>query len=97
MSTQVLTILIVGASFALYIAIALWARAGSTQEFYNAGGDVHPIVNGMAPEGIGTLGMLLNFLVALVESRFTTDAPEEVQAIVESIRFPKGSGEAQAH
>jgi len=43
------------------------------------------------------LGMLLNFVVALVVSRFTPDAPEEVQAMVESIRFPKGSGEAQAH
>jgi len=52
---------------------------------------------GISPEGIGTLGMLLNFAVALVVSRFTPDAPEEVQAMVESIRFPKGSGEAQAH
>jgi len=52
---------------------------------------------GISPEGIGTLGMLLNFSVALVVSRFTPDAPEEVQAMVESIRFPKGSGEAQAH
>jgi len=52
---------------------------------------------GISPEGIGTLGMLLNFVVALVVSRFTPDAPEEVQAMVESIRFPKGSGEAQAH
>ena len=48
MSIQLLTILIVGASFALYIAIAIWARAGSTQEFYVAGGGVHPIANGMA-------------------------------------------------
>jgi len=52
---------------------------------------------GISPEGIGTLGMLLNFVVALVVSRFTPDAPEEIQAMVESIRFPKGSGEAQAH
>lgn len=48
MDVQVLTFLIVGASFALYIAIAIWARAGSTQEFYVAGGGVHPIANGMA-------------------------------------------------
>jgi len=52
---------------------------------------------GISPEGIGTLGMLLNFVVALAVSRFTPDAPEEIQAMVESIRFPKGSGEAQAH
>ena len=40
--------LFVGASFALYIGIAIWARAGSTSEFYAAGGSVHPITNGMA-------------------------------------------------
>ena len=38
----------VGGTFALYIAIALWARAGSTEEFYVAGHDVHPVLNGMA-------------------------------------------------
>jgi cation/acetate symporter len=38
----------VGLSFALYIGIALWARAGSTSEFYAAGGNVHPVMNGMA-------------------------------------------------
>ena len=38
----------VGLSFALYIGIAIWARAGSTSEFYAAGGSVHPIANGMA-------------------------------------------------
>jgi cation/acetate symporter len=38
----------VGASFALYIGIAIWARAGSTKDFYVAGGGVHPITNGMA-------------------------------------------------
>ncbi|MEH6712116.1 MAG: sodium:solute symporter family protein [Paraglaciecola polaris] len=48
MDVQLLTFIIVGASFALYIAIAIWARAGSTQEFYVAGGGVHPIANGMA-------------------------------------------------
>ncbi len=45
---QALTYWVVGASFALYIGIALWARAGTTQEFYVAGGGVHPIANGMA-------------------------------------------------
>jgi cation/acetate symporter len=38
----------VGLSFSLYIAIAIWSRAGSTKEFYVAGGGVHPIANGMA-------------------------------------------------
>lgn len=38
----------VGLSFSLYIGIAIWSRAGSTKEFYVAGGGVHPIANGMA-------------------------------------------------
>jgi len=48
MDLQTMTYLVVGASFALYIGIAIWARAGSTSEFYAAGGSVHPITNGMA-------------------------------------------------
>lgn len=48
MSTQVLTYLVVGASFALYIGIAWWSRAASTSEFYVAGGHVPPVANGMA-------------------------------------------------
>ncbi|MFO7813207.1 MAG: sodium:solute symporter family protein [Pelovirga sp.] len=48
MSLTFLTYLFVGASFALYIGIAVWARAGSTSDFYVAGGGVHPVVNGMA-------------------------------------------------
>jgi cation/acetate symporter len=38
----------VALSFSLYIGIAIWARAGSTSEFYVAGGNVHPVMNGMA-------------------------------------------------
>lgn len=48
MSLQGITYLVVGLTFALYIGIALWARAGSTKEFYVAGGGVHPVLNGMA-------------------------------------------------
>lgn len=40
--------LVVGATFALYIGIAIWTRAGSTSEFYVAGGGVPPVMNGMA-------------------------------------------------
>ena len=43
-----INLIFVGASFALYIGIAVWARAGSTSEFYAAGRGVHPITNGMA-------------------------------------------------
>lgn len=48
MDVQGWTLLIVGLSFALYIGIAIWARAGSTKEFYVAGGGVSPLMNGMA-------------------------------------------------
>ncbi|WP_107039711.1 sodium:solute symporter family protein [Brumimicrobium mesophilum] len=48
MDGQLLTYLFVGISFALYIGIAIWSRAGSTKEFYVAGGGVGPIANGMA-------------------------------------------------
>ena len=48
MSQFVINMLFVGASFALYFGIAFWARAGSTKEFYVAGGGVHPVTNGMA-------------------------------------------------
>lgn len=48
MDLKLLTYIVVGLSFALYIGVAIWARAGSTKEFYVAGGGVHPVVNGMA-------------------------------------------------
>ena len=48
MELQTTIYLVVGLSFALYIGIAIWARAGSTSEFYVAGGGVGPRVNGMA-------------------------------------------------
>ena len=48
MELQTLTYIVVGFTFVLYIAIAIWARAGSTKEFYVAGGGVHPVANGMA-------------------------------------------------
>ncbi|MEM7226974.1 MAG: sodium:solute symporter family protein [Pseudomonadota bacterium] len=48
MDLQILTYLVVGATFALYFGIAIWARAGTTGEFYAAGRGVHPVANGMA-------------------------------------------------
>lgn len=48
MTLQTLTFIVVGFTFALYIGIALWSRAGSTKEFYVAGGGIHPVANGMA-------------------------------------------------
>jgi len=48
MSVQVWTYIIVGITFALYIGIAIWSKAGSTKDFYVAGGGVSPLANGMA-------------------------------------------------
>ncbi|NND68039.1 MAG: cation acetate symporter [Halioglobus sp.] len=48
MELKILTYIVVGMTFALYIGIAFWARASSTKEFYVAGGSVHAIPNGMA-------------------------------------------------
>ncbi|MGH1361065.1 MAG: sodium:solute symporter family protein [Burkholderiaceae bacterium] len=48
MDQYTLNLLVVGATFAIYIGIAIYARAGSTSEFYAAGRGVNPVVNGMA-------------------------------------------------
>ncbi len=48
MDQTTLNFIVVGLSFALYFGIAIWARAGSTSEFYAAGRGVHPVINGMA-------------------------------------------------
>jgi len=48
MELKTLTYIVVGFTFALYIGIAIWARAGSTKEFYVAGGGINPVANGMA-------------------------------------------------
>ena len=48
MTVQYWTYIIVGITFAIYIGIAIWSRAGSTKEFYVAGGGVSPLANGMA-------------------------------------------------
>lgn len=52
---------------------------------------------GISPEGIGTLGMCLNFVVSIVVNKFTAEVPNEVQDMVESIRYPKGAGAAHDH
>jgi cation/acetate symporter len=44
---------------------------------------------GISPEGIGTLGMMLNFAVALIVARFTKSPPKDIQDMVEDIRIPR--------
>ena len=48
MDLKIMTYIVVGLTFALYLGIAFWARAGSTKEFYVAGGGINPVANGMA-------------------------------------------------
>ncbi len=52
---------------------------------------------GISPEGIGTLGMLVNAVVTIVVSRITPAPPLKVQEMIENIRIPRGAGKAQAH
>ncbi|MCF1750424.1 sodium:solute symporter family protein [Mariniradius sediminis] len=52
---------------------------------------------GISPEGIGSIGMLINFVVCMLVSRFTPAPPQEVQRMVEEIRIPRGAGQATGH
>lgn len=52
---------------------------------------------GISPEGIGTLGMIFNFIIAFVVSRMTAPPPEHIQHLVEDIRVPRGAGAAIDH
>lgn len=52
---------------------------------------------GVSPEGIGTLGMIFNFITSLIVSSFTPAPPKDVQELVEDIRFPRGAGKATGH
>nr|MBV6629983.1 cation acetate symporter [Oceanococcus sp. HetDA_MAG_MS8] len=52
---------------------------------------------GIAPESIGAVGALVNFVMAFVVSRLTAEPPAHIQELVESIRVPRGAGMAQAH
>ncbi|GAA0877849.1 cation acetate symporter [Algoriphagus jejuensis] len=65
---------------------------------------VNPVINtpdhwwfGVSPEGIGSVGMALNFVVCFVVSKFTPAPPQDVQDLIQNIRIPKGAGAAQDH
>lgn len=49
---------------------------------------------GISPEGIGTIGMILNFIVTFGISRFTSAPPQHIQDLIEDIRIPRGAKEA---
>lgn len=65
---------------------------------------IHPELNssdhwlwGISPEGIGSIGMLLNFICCYLVSLFTPAPPQSVQDLIQEIRIPKGAGRAQHH
>ncbi|GAB4545721.1 MAG: cation acetate symporter [Phycisphaerales bacterium] len=68
--------------------------AGYIVYFKFLGGSSDDYLLGISPEGIGTVGMIINFLIAFFISNITKEPPQEVQDLVESIRVPKGAGEA---
>ncbi len=65
--------------------------------FVFLGGAKEDYLFGIAPTGIGTLGMIIHFVVAYFVSRATPPPPQEIQDIVENIRIPSGAGAAQDH
>ncbi len=77
----------IGLSFT-FIYIVYFVFLGGAKEDY---------LFGIAPTGIGTLGMVIHFAVAYFVSRATPPPPQEIQDLVESIRIPKGAGQASDH
>ena len=65
--------------------------------FQFMGGKEHGYWMDISPQGIGVVGMVLNVMVTLTVTRFYPPPPEDVQAIVENIRYPKGAGNALDH
>lgn len=61
------------------------------------GGDQSSWWFGISPEGFGSIAMVVNFTISFSISRFFPAPPEDVQEIVENIRFPRGAGEATRH
>ncbi|MCP3874755.1 MAG: hypothetical protein GY699_16585 [Desulfobacteraceae bacterium] len=49
---------------------------------------------GIGTMGIGAIGMFINFVVSIIVSKLTTAPPQEIQDLVESVRIPRGSGQA---
>ncbi len=52
---------------------------------------------GISPEGIGVIGMIINFAIAITVSKMTDSPPVEVRRLIDSIRVPRGAGDAAAH
>lgn len=81
--------MIVGISFTMIYILIFKFGVG----FENAAAAKPYQLLGISPEGIGTIGMILNFIVAITVSRMTPAPPKEIQEMVESIRIPRGAKE----
>jgi len=79
------------------MATGLLFTAGYIFYFKYGGGTPDQYLFGISPEGIGTLGMILNFIVSITVSQWTPAPPQEVQDMVENIRIPRGAGTASGH
>ncbi|ADW21368.1 MULTISPECIES: sodium:solute symporter family protein [Thermus] len=66
-------------------------------QIFGAPAPVIPNLFGISAEGVGVIGMILNFVVAYVVSRATPPPPDHIQHLVEDIRIPKGAGQAAEH
>ncbi|MEL6676841.1 MAG: sodium:solute symporter family protein [Bacteroidota bacterium] len=79
--------MIVGISFTMLYILMFKFGVG----FESKGAAQEYLLFGISPEGIGTVGMLLNFVVTITVSRMTEAPPEDIQQMVEDIRIPRGA------
>ena len=79
------------------ISVGLIFTFGYIVYFVFMGGDPKNYLFGVAPTGIGTIGMVLHFIVAFIVSRITEPPPAHIQEMVENIRIPRGAGAAHDH
>ena len=63
--------------------------------FQFLGGTKEQLFLGITPEGIGFVGMIINFVVSYVVSMFTAKPPQEIVEMVENIHVPSGAGDAR--
>lgn len=77
--------------------VGILFTAGYIWYFKFGGGQPEDYWMDISPEGIGTVGMLINAVISIIVSRLTAAPPLEVQALVESIRVPKGAGAPSSH
>jgi cation/acetate symporter len=89
-----------GAIAGMIVGITFTAVMIVLQRSVQLFGTPEPLIGnflGVSAQGIGTYGMVLNFVVAIVVSRATAAPPQEIQEMVESVRIPRGAGAASVH